>query len=356
MTGTKATSPAEGTHADRLSSSSRAKQRVNGIAGRLGIDGLNYEIPAEAQRWPYMLGGLSAFLLVVLVLSGLYLEQFYNPTPAGAHDSVLYIITRAPFGDWVRSVHYWSAGALVLSVAAHLTWVFWRRSYRKPREITWWAGVGLAGLIFLLLVTGTALRFDQEGYEALAHFVAGGRLTGALGSFFTEQFTLSTSLLSRIYGMHVSLLPIALVALLGLHFWLIRRLGIHSGDRARSVFLVHLRRLAGAGLLAFSAVGVLALALPEGLGYPAVPGHEVTKPFWALLWIYGLENLLGAWGMILAPAAIFLFLAAVPLLDRREEHDPVRSWVGYVGLFVGLLVLGFWLYGMFAQARPHIGM
>lgn len=354
MNGARTTPLPVETREDPRAGAGEDRRPTGAIASRLGLDGLDYEIPAEAQRLPYMLGGLSAFLVVILVLSGLYLGQFYNPTPAGAHDSVLYIITRAPFGDWVRSLHYWAAGGLVVTVSAHLVWVFWRRSYRRPREVTWWAGVGMAGLVFLLIVTGAALRYDQEGYEALAHFVAGGRMTGALGSFFTEEFTLSTTLLSRIYGMHVSLLPLALVGLIALHFWLVRRLGIHSRDERRTVFRRHVRRLTGLGLLAFSVLGVLALAAPEGLGYPAVPGHEITKPFWPVLWVYGLENLLGAWGMILGPTFILLFLAAVPLLDRRDEHDPARSWVGYAGLVLAVVVLGLWLYGALAEARPHI--
>jgi ubiquinol-cytochrome c reductase cytochrome b subunit len=222
--------------------------------------------------------------------------------------------------------------------------------------VTWWAGVGLAGLVFLLVVTGTALRYDQEGYEALAHFVAGGRLTGTFGTFFTDQFTLSTSLLARIYGMHVSLLPLAVVVLMGLHFWLIRQLGIHSHDSRRSTFRPHLQRLIGVSLLAFAALGLLAVALPEGLGYPAVAGVEITKPFWPVLWIYGLENLLGAWGMILGPMVVFLFLAAVPLLDRRDPQDLKHGWIGVAGLLLFAAVIGLWLYGLLGEPQQHIGM
>lgn len=324
---------------------------------RLGLGGLDYEIPESANRLTYMLGGLTAFFLLVLILTGFYLAQFYNPNPLGAHDSVLYIIARAPLGDWVRSVHYWSAGAVVVTVVAHLTWVFWRRSYTKPREVTWWAGVGLAGLIFLLIVTGTALRYDQEGFEALAHFATGGELTGWFGRFFTEGFTISTPLLSRIYGLHTSLLPLALVGLMGVHFWLIRHLGIHASEERTTVFRRHVVRLTGVSLLAFAVVGVLAVAAPEGLGYPPVQGVEVTKPFWPVLWVYGLENLLGVWGMILGPAVVGGFLVAVPLLNRDDDGTPGRhGWVGWVGLALGAVVLALWLYGVFGETRQHIGM
>ncbi|HZD04403.1 MAG TPA: cytochrome b N-terminal domain-containing protein [Longimicrobiales bacterium] len=350
---------------DRTMTEERVTEEADAVAGahrgmvgeRLGLRALDYAIPEQANRWTYMLGGLTAFFLVLLVLTGLYLAQFYNPNPLGAHDSILYIIARAPFGDWVRSLHYWSAGGVVVTVVAHLVWVFWRRSYRKPREVTWWAGVGMVATIFLLLVTGTALRYDQEGFEALAHFVAGGGLTGTLGRFFTEAFTVSTPLLSRIYALHTSLLPLVVLGLMALHFWLIRHLGIHADRTRTSVFRKHVTRLTGLSLLAFAVVGALALLAPEGLGYPPVAGEEVTKPFWPVLWVYGLENVLGPWGMILGPVILGAFLAAVPLLDRSGDDTPGRhGWVGWAGLGLGALVLAFWLYGVFGKAQQHIGM
>jgi ubiquinol-cytochrome c reductase cytochrome b subunit len=327
------------------------------LADRLALGALDYEIPAEANRLRYMLGGLTAVFLVVLVATGLYLAQFYDPDPLGAHDSVVYIITRAPLGDWIRSLHYWSAGAVVVTIVAHLVHVFWRRSYRPPREVTWWAGVAMAGVLFLLLVTGTALRYDQEGFEALAHFTAGGELTGVLGVFFTEGFTRSTTLLSRIFSLHTSLLPLALVGLLGLHVWLIRHLGIHGDYSETNSFRTHAIRLAGVGLLGFAVVGTLAVVWPEGLGYPPVEGVEVTKPMWPVLWVYGLENLLGTWGMVLGPVLLFGFLAAVPLLDRGPGDRPgEHGWVGWVGALLGLAMLGLWLFGSFGPTQQHLGM
>ncbi len=330
---------------------------------RLALHALEYPVPRVTLGVKYMLGGLTAFLLLVLILTGLYLSQYYNPTVTGAHDSVLYLISRAPLGDWIRTLHFLSAGGVVLTVTAHLCYTFWRRAYKKPREVTWWAGVIMAAIIFLLIVTGAALRYDQEGFEALLHFVAGGNLTGAFGRFFTESFTPSTSLLSRIFGLHTSLLPLGLIALVALHFWLIRHLGIHTsaadgaGGAETGVFRTHATRLAGFGLVFFAVLGVLAVLIPEGIGYPPVAGVEITKPFWPVLWVYGLENLLGAWGMILGPSAIFLFLMAVPLLDRGADQTPGQhGWVGWLAVALGILVVGLWVYGMFGEAREHIGM
>ena len=327
---------------------------------RLALHALEYQVPRVTLSVKYMLGGLTAFLLLVLIATGLYLSQYYNPTVTGAHDSVLYLITRAPLGDWIRTLHFLSAGGVVLTVTAHLCYTFWRRSYKKPREVTWWAGVLMAAIIFLLIVTGSALRYDQEGFEALAHFVAGGNLTGAFGQFFTDSFTPSVALLTRIFGLHTSLLPLVLAALIALHFWLIRHLGIHTNGPdgpETGVFRTHTARLAGFGLVLFAALGVLAVLVPEGIGYPPVAGVEITKPFWPVLWVYGLENLLGAWGMILGPAAIFLFLMAVPLLDRGADQTPGKhGWVGWLAVTLGILIVGLWVYGVFGEAREHIGM
>lgn len=330
-------------------------EKRDGIEKRLALDALDYPVPERANRLPYMLGGLTAFLLVVLVATGLYLEQFYQPNELGAHDSVLYIVTRAPLGDWIRSLHYWSAAGVTLTVVAHLVYVFARRSYRKPREVTWWAGVGLAGLVFFLLVTGTLLRYDQEGLEALEHFVAGGHLTAPLGTFFTDAFTPSTTLLARVFTLHTSLLPLLLVALVGLHFWLIRHLGIHAEGRT-STFRTHAVRLAGVSLLVFAALGTLAALLPENLGYPPVAGVEVTKPFWPVLWVYGLENVLGMWGMVLGPAVVFVFLLLVPALDRSAEGEPRRVWFLGIAWLLAAAVVALWLYGVFGQAQQHLGM
>lgn len=324
---------------------------------RMGLSGLDYEIPKAANRLPYMLGGLTAFFIVVLIVTGIYLAQFYDPDPLGAHDSVLYLITRAPLGDWVRSLHYWSAAGVTVTVVFHLGWVFWRRSYRKPRELTWWAGVGMAGLLFLLVITGTILRYDQEGFEAQEHFTTGGTLTGTVGAFFTRGFTSSAPLLARIFSLHTSLLPLVLLGLMGLHFWLIRQLGIHADHADTSRFRVHATRLAGAGLLLFAAAGTLAALVPEGLGFAPVAGVEVTKPFWPVLWVYGLENLLGVWGMVLGPAVLFGFLAVVPILDRGPDDRPGRhGWVGWAALALGAGTLALWLYGVFGAARQHLGM
>lgn len=328
------------------------------IQERLALDALDYKIPPVANRLPYMLGGLTFFGLLVLVLSGVLLDQYYNPNPVGAHDSVVYIMTRVPLGNWLRGIHYWAATAILITVTAHLVYVFWRRSYQRPREVTWWAGVVLNLLVFALVFTGSVLRADQEGVEALAHAVAGANLVGPLGSPLTPDFARSTSLLTRLHNAHVSLLPLVLFGVLGLHFWLVRYLGIHAHEPRTVPFTHHLRRLSGYALFFLSLVMTVAAAFPPGLGFPGIEGVEVTKPFWPFLWIYAVENTFGIWGMVVGPAVLFGFLFLVPFLDRAGDEHAHQSnrprWLAVIAVLLLVLYVGGIIYGALAPQMQHI--
>ncbi|MBX6362292.1 MAG: cytochrome bc complex cytochrome b subunit [Gemmatimonadetes bacterium] len=324
---------------------------------RFALDALHYPVAPTANRVPYMLGGLTFFGILLLIVTGVLLDQFYNPAPLGAHDSVVYIVTRVPLGWWLRALHYWGASIVLVTVFLHLCWVFARRSYRPPREVQWWSGVLLLLLLFAFAFTGTVLRGDQEGGEALAHAVAGGTLLGPLGAPASPDFAPSTSLLARVHNAHVGLLPLLLVALVALHFWLVRWLGIHTAEARTSTFAQHLRRLGGTALLLYGALAILAAVAPPHLGYPAVEGVEVTKPFWPFLWIYTFENSLGMVGMIVAPLVVFGALAVVPLVDRRDDAAGGRPrWVVAAGVAFLLLFLGTLLYGAIAPQMAHLGM
>lgn len=323
---------------------------------RLALNALAYPVSPFTNRLRYMLGGLTFFGILLLIVTGVLLDQYYNPNPVAAHDSILYIVTRVPLGNWVRALHYWAATVVLVSVVLHLCYVFWRRSYVRPREVTWWAGVGLFLLLFALAFTGTVLRADQEGGEALEHAVAGARLFGALGSPLSPDFALSTPLLSRLHSAHVSLLPLLLVALIALHFWLIRALGINAAGPKTSVFSRHLPRLMGYALVLFGVIGTLAAIFPPGIGHPSIEGVEVTKPYWPFLWIYAVENTMGMVGMVIAPAVIFGFLFLVPLLDRRRGDSERARWVLGLAVLILVLYLGGIVYGVFAPQMQHLGM
>jgi quinol-cytochrome oxidoreductase complex cytochrome b subunit len=203
-------------------------------------------------------------------------------------------------------------------------------------------------------VTGTILRYDQEGYEALTHFVAGARLTGAFGAFFAPDFTLSAPLLARIFSLHTSLLPLSIAALVGLHFWLVRVHGISAEGPRSATFGGHLPKIGGASLILIAALVALAVVAPAGLGEAPVPGYEITKPFWPVLWIYALESLTGTWAVVWAPLVVFVFLALVPFLDRATARKPIIVRALGAALLIVLLALGLW--AALSPSQQHLGM
>jgi ubiquinol-cytochrome c reductase cytochrome b subunit len=324
------------------------------LARRLGLHGLEYDVPARANRLDFMLGALTLAALVVLALSGIVLAQYYDPTPLGAYTSVRYILEQSAVASLLRGVHLWAASAALALVFAHLVAVFWRRGFRNPREGLWWSGVLLLALLFGLAFTGTVLRADQEAVEALAHAIAGAKLAGPLGAPLRADFTASTALLSRLYALHVSALPLALVALLALHLWLIRHLSVSAAGSERARFASHLRKIGGASLLLVGAVVAAALAWPPDLLAAGQEGFEVTKPMWPFLWIYAAENLFGMTGMLIAPGILFGFLALVPVTDRQDGTAATVTRVAGAVLFI--LMVAAIVYAAVAPGQSHLGM
>ncbi len=329
-------------------------QRAGWFRERFAQSALEYPVPARANRLDFMLGALTLMALSLLALSGIVLTQFYNPTPLSAHDSVRYVITQLPLVTFLRDAHVWSAAAAMVLVFAHLVAVFWRRGFRRPREGLWWSGVLLLALLFGLAFSGTVLRADQEAVEALAHATAGAGLVGPLGAPFRPDFTPASPLLTRLYGLHVSVLPLALIGLLALHMWLIRHLGVSAAGETKVAFRTHLRPLGAFALLLVAAVAALALASPVNLLAAGVDGFELTKPFWPFLWIYAAENLFGMTGMLLAPAVLFGFLGVVPLADREDGRAATVTRVLGLALFV--LMVAAIAYAALAPAQSHLDM
>jgi ubiquinol-cytochrome c reductase cytochrome b subunit len=322
------------------------------VSSRLALGALEYPVPARANRLDFMLGALTLVALVVLALSGMVLTQFYNPAPLDAHASVQAMVTSMPLVGFLRDLHAWSASAALIFVFAHLSAVFWRRGFRNPREALWWSGVVLLLLLVGLTFTGTVLRADQEAVEALAHAIAGSAYLGPVGAPFQPAFSNSSPILSRMYAMHVSVLPLALVGLVALHLWLIRHLGVSAAGEARASFTTHLRPMGGFALMLVALVAALSLAWPAELLAPGVEGFEVTKPSWGFLWIYAAENLFGTAGMLLAPIVLFGFLALVPLTDRGPGRAARVTRIA--GVALGVLLVAAVLYAWIAPAQSHL--
>jgi quinol-cytochrome oxidoreductase complex cytochrome b subunit len=187
------------------------------------------------------LGIAATSLFVILLVTGVLLMVYYKPSTSLAYESMKDIHFVVPSGRLVRNVHRWSAHLMVLVVILHMCRVFYANSYKPPREFNWIVGMGLFILTLALSFTGYLLPWDQLAYWAItigANIAASPReLTDTLG--ITAQFDpgglqkqlllganeVGQDALTRFYLLHVMVLPLALVALVGVHFWRIRKDG-----------------------------------------------------------------------------------------------------------------------------------
>ena len=340
------------------------------IDERLGLSGLAYPVPAHANGIGYILGGITFFGFLILAGTGIWLAQFYHPTPEAARESVVYIMNVAPAGDIVRGIHYWTANLVMATVLLHLGRIFVTGSYKRPREANWLIGLGLLAVTLGLIFTGTVMKWDQEGYEALGHNVEAGALLGAIGFWFSNDFETSLPLLGRLYMAHVVIMPAIGTLLLIAHFLLVKRHGISSrpGDhdaavaggsmpsKTGSTFAAHLVRMAGFGLLILAIATVLAILLPAALGPRPIPGTETTKPPWMFLPFYPFEDWFGLSALRWVPAILFTGLALVPFLDRSPYRSPHRRRIAIaVGAVVAVALVGLVVFALVTPTVAHIG-
>lgn len=178
----------------------------------------------------YCLGGTAFLSFLILVVTGIFLAMYYKPTPEEAYKSVEHIMTEVPMGSLVRSVHHWAANMMIAAVMLHMIRIYFMGAYKKPRELNWVIGV------FLLLTTttfgfsGYLLPWDQLAFWAtkIGTGIAGS--IPVMGEYISLILVGGTDIgaetLTRFFAIHVLILPIAIAALLGLHFMMVRIQGI----------------------------------------------------------------------------------------------------------------------------------
>ena len=331
----------------------------------LGLKAFEYPVPEHANTFWYSLGGLTLTCFVITIATGAVLTQFYNPTPAIAHASVNYIANTPGLG-WVRALHHWSANIGFFLLIVHMLRIFFTGAYRPPRVATYIVGLLLLFTSFQLFFTGTVLKWDQEGYEALGHFLAVNNLLGPLGAIFQEDFTLSTSMLARIYGLHVGIFPALLILLIVAHLLYVKHFGIapkpyqsnedYQTSLARGVkFTHHLKLLLILASILIVVLVILAFAFPPGILEKPKPGIEMTKPPW-LFWIfYPLESLIGIGGILLGTVVLSIGLLVIPVLGLTIGKEKTLLRTVNIIVIIGLISwLALMIITYFSPTMQHL--
>jgi cytochrome b6 len=176
------------------------------------------------------LGGLSFGLFIVLVLTGGLLMLYYRPSVPQAYTDMKDLQFVVSSGEFLRNLHRWAAHAMVAVVFLHMLRVFYRGSYRPPKEFNWVIGVVLLLVTILLSYTGYLLPWDQLSFWGIS---VGTNIVRAIPFGLGEKISflllgghiVGEYALIRFYVLHCFILPVAGVVLLGIHFWRVRKDG-----------------------------------------------------------------------------------------------------------------------------------
>jgi len=320
------------------------------------------EVPKHRLSFWYYFGGLAMFFFMIQIITGLLLMLYYRPTEAEAFARFVYIQTEVPFGWLIRQVHAWSANLMVLMAFIHMFSTFFMKAYRKPRELMWVSGFILLVLTLGFGFTGYLLPWNELAYFAtqigteVPKVAPGGEFIVRLLRGGAE---VGGETLTRMFAMHVILLPGLVMLFLSAHLMLVQVLGTSAPIGYKEAGLIKgyekffpnfLAKDGIAWIIGFALLIYLAVMFPWETGEKVdmlAAAPDGIKPewyFWAQFQL--LKDLKFEGGellaiVILTVGAIIWIL--VPFMDRkasREERSPLFT-------IFGLLVLAFLLIGTF---------
>jgi ubiquinol-cytochrome c reductase cytochrome b subunit len=354
-------------------------------------------------HWSFLLGEIALYSFLVLLITGIYLTLFFDPSVtevtyrgvyqplrgvqmSRAYETALNISFEVRGGLFVRQVHHWAALLFAASIMVHLARVFFTGAFRRPREANW-----VIGSLLLIL----AMFEGYFGYSLPDDLLSGIGLRCALSSimlgfpvigtwlhwaFFGGDFP-GTTLIPRLYALHVLVLPAVILALIGAHLafvWFQKHTQFPGlGRTENNVVGVRVMPVFAVKSGAFFALTTGVLGLMGGLLQinpiwnlgPYMPSHVSagSQPDFYMMWTEGLQRLWPAWEIYIGghtvPAAVgaamimgivFVLLIIYPFLEKRFSSDdaphnllqrprdvPVRTGIGAMAIaFYLVLTLG----------------
>ena len=197
----------------------------------------DHEVPEHVNpahhfsAFVYCFGGLTFFVTVIQVLSGMFLTMYYVPDIKNAWESVYYLQNEVAFGQIVRGMHHWGASLVIVMMFLHTLRVFFQGAYKKPRELNWIVGVLIFFVMLGLGFTGYLLPWDMKALFATKVGLQIAEATPLIGSEIKTLLAghpdiVGAQTLTRFFAIHVFFLPAALFGLMAAHFIMIRKQGI----------------------------------------------------------------------------------------------------------------------------------
>jgi len=329
-------------------------------------------VPVHGHSIFYYLGGITLFLFVVQVVTGILLLMYYRPGADSAYESVRFIVSEVAFGWLIRALHSWSANLMIFFAFLHMFTVYFTRAYRRPRELTWLSGIGLLAL---------ALGFGFSGYllpwNELAFFATrvGTGMAGAIPIIGDDLLVImrggeevTGATIGRFFGLHVAILPALFTVLLAAHLIFVQRQGMsepldwqglpQTAKKYQKFFPNFLYRDLLVWLIALNGLALLAVLFPDGVGPvhwplgtkadPFAPPPPVIRPEWYFMFAFQALKLIPAHVLFiegeLFGIVVFtvggLIWALVPFLDKKSKVDQRSgSFLGFGVLVVAFIII-----------------
>ena len=346
------------------------------------------------DHWSFMLGEIAMYAFVVLLLTGIFLSLFFDPSVSetvytgpyeplqgtaisAAFNSTMELSFEVRAGLVMRQTHHWAAIVFIAAIVAHLLRIFFTGAFRKPREINWVVGVTLLTLAMFNGFTGYSLPDDLlsgTGLRIAYSIALSIPLVGTWLAFlvFGGEFP-AEEIIPRLFVTHVMIVPAAIIALMSIHLAIVwrqkhtdfpgpgRRETNVVGSKLWPTYAVKSLALFFAVFAVTAALGGLVQINPVWLYGPFEP-QQVTSPAqpdWWMGWVEGALRLFPDWEIrafgyeipnpffpaVLLPGITFGLLYAWPflearftkdrdphhLLDRARDH-PVRTALGIATL------------------------
>ncbi|MEG3615330.1 cytochrome bc complex cytochrome b subunit [Isoptericola haloaureus] len=350
------------------------------------------------DHWSFMLGEIALFSFVVLLLTGVFLTMFFDPSMAleeyhgagpetmqgqlmsVAFASTLDLSFEVRGGLLMRQIHHWAALIFMAAIVVHMMRVFFTGAFRKPREINWLVGT-------VLLILGLAAGFS--GYSLPDDVLSGNglRITDGviksipvIGSYmsyfvFGGEFP-GEHIIPRLFTVHILLVPALILALIGVHLFLMvlhKHTQFPGGGRTDKnvvgypLFPVYIAKMGGNFFIVFGILALMGATMSINNvwnygPYDPSPVGAGAQPDWYMLFLEGSLRLMPGAGTewvifgytlslnvlipaVVIPGLLFLFLFAYPFVeakvtgDKREHHvlDRPRNVPVRTGLGVGFL-------------------
>ena len=378
----------------------RKKPKGNAVSWldeRLGLGGLAKKQLRKVfpDHWSFMLGEIALWSFVILLLTGVFLTFWFKPSMteveymgtyaqlrglpmSEAYESTLYLSFDVRGGLLMRQMHHWSANLFIASMTIHMLRIFFTGAFRKPRELNWLIGLGLLMLGIVEgfagyslpddLLSGTGLRIAEGLMLSIpvvgtyvAFFIFGGEFPG-------DDF------ISRLYTVHVLLVPGILLGLITAHMLLLvyhKHTQWPGPGRTNDnvvgfpLMPVYMAKAGGFFFIVFgvtSLMGALLQINPIWMYGPYNPAQVTadSQPDWYMGWLDGGLRIMPNWETrifgvtlswnVMVPGLglmgiLFTVLALYPFIERwitgddREHHlldrprnQPTRTAFGVAGI------------------------